>query len=140
MTAEECKQFQPPSHRVLALLADAFSRWQDNWYFNRAQPEMRHLRVYLERPFDKTKADEIMSLLIEERAGWAAKILLGRVLTSNEYGFRGRRTDASGNTYNPYEIIVGAMPNLGLMFPAHQAQHERRPVETPALADEGPHG
>ena len=83
---------------------------------------MQHLRVYLEREFDKTKADEIMSLSIEERAGWAAKVLLGRVLTSNEYGFRGRRTDSKGNTYNgadtyhinPYEIIVGAMPNLGL--------------------------
>jgi Dyp-type peroxidase family len=122
MNAAERARFHPPSHRVLALLADAFSRWQDNWYFNRAQPEMQHLRVYLEREFDKTKADEIMSLSIEERAGWAAKVLLGRVLTSNEYGFRGRRTDSKGNTYNgadtyhinPYEIIVGAMPNLGL--------------------------
>jgi hypothetical protein len=78
--------------------------------------------VYLERDFGKGKADEIMSLSIEERAGWAAKILIGRVLTSEEYGFRGRRTDAKGNTcngadtyhINPYEIIVGAMPNLGL--------------------------
>jgi Dyp-type peroxidase family len=122
LNKEERQHFQPPSHRVLALLADAFSRWQDNWYFDRAQGELSHLRVYLERDFGKAKADEIMSQSIEERAGWAAKVLVGRVLTSEEYGFRGRRTDANGNAYNgadtfhinPYEIIVGAMPNLGL--------------------------
>jgi len=118
LNKEERQHFQPPSHRVLALLADAFSRWQDNWYFDRAQGELSHLRVYLERDFGKAKADQIMSLSIEERAGWAAKVLVGRVLTSEEYGFRGRRTDARGNAYNgadtfhinPYEIIVGAMP------------------------------
>ena len=122
MSAEERKHFQPPSHRVLSLLADAFSRWQDNWYFNRAQPEIAHLRVYLERDFGKAKADEVMALSIEERAGWAARMLLGHVLTSDAYGFRGRRTDANGNVYNgadtyhinPYEILVGSMPNLGL--------------------------
>ncbi len=122
MNAEERKQLHPPSHRVLSLLADAFSRWQDNWYFNRAQPEMSHLRVYLERDFGKAKAEEVMELSIEERAGWAAKVLLGRVLTSDEYGFRGQRIDAKKNVYNgadtyhinPYEVLVGAMPNLGL--------------------------
>jgi Dyp-type peroxidase family len=122
MSSEERRKFHPPSHRVLALLADAFSRWQDNWYFDRAQPEMSHLRVYLERDFGKAAADQVMSLSIEERAGWTAKVLLGHVLTSDAYGFRGRRTDQNGNTYNgadtyhinPLEIIVGAMPNLGL--------------------------
>ena len=122
MSSEERRKFHPPSHRVLALLADAFSRWQDNWYFDRAQPEMSHLRVYLERDFGKAVADQVMSLSIEERAGWTAKVLLGHVLTSDAYGFRGRRTDQNGNAYNgadtyhinPLEIIVGAMPNLGL--------------------------
>jgi len=122
MSAEERSQFQPPSYRVLSLLADAFSRWQDNWYFNRAQPEMSHLCVYLNRYFGPDKAQEVMKLSIEERAGWAGKVLLGHVLTSDEYGFRGRRKDHNGNYYNgadtyhihPLEILVGAMPNLGL--------------------------
>ncbi len=143
MSAAERAQFQPPSHRVLALLADAFSRWQDNWYFNRAQPEMQHLRIYLEREFDKAKADEILSLSIEERAGWAAKVLLGRVLTSNDYGFRGRRTDSKGNTYNgadtyhinPYEIIVGAMPNLGLGQGKHLIDFARDEEQLPNFFD-----
>ena len=122
MSPAERQTFQPPSYRVLSLLADAFSRWQDNWYFDRAQREMSHLCVYLARDFGPAKAGEVMSLSIEERAGWAAKVLLGRVLTSDEYGFRGRRTDADGNIYNgadtyhinPLEILVGSMPNLGL--------------------------
>jgi Dyp-type peroxidase family len=122
MDAAERKNFQPPSYRVLTLLADAFSRWQDNWYFNRAQPEMSHLCVYLARYYGAAKAKEVMALSIEERAGWAAKVLLGNVLTSEDYGFRGRRTDAKGNVFNgadtyhihPFEILVGSMPNLGL--------------------------
>jgi hypothetical protein len=69
MSREERARLLSPSHRVLSLLADAFSRWQDNWYFDRAQPEMAHLRVYLERQFGKAKADEVMALSIEERAG-----------------------------------------------------------------------
>jgi Dyp-type peroxidase family len=122
MNDEEREMYLPPSHRVLSLLADAFSRWQDNWYFNRAQQEMSHLRVYLERYFGRVNAEEVMNLSIEERSGWATKILLGRVLVSDDYGFRGRRTDDQGNIYNgadtyhinPFEILVGAMPNLGL--------------------------
>ncbi len=122
MTTEERAKFHPPSHRVLLLLADAFSRWQDNWYFDRAQKEMPTLRACLESNFGKAEADKVMALSIEERSGWTARMLLGRVLTSDEYGFRGRRTDAKGNTYNgadtyhidPLEIIVGSMPNLGL--------------------------
>jgi Dyp-type peroxidase family len=122
MTGKERAHFRPPSPRVLSLLANVFSRWQDNWYCDRAQAEMAHLSVYLERELGRAKADEVMALSIEERAGWAAKVLLGRVLVSDEYGFRGQRTDDRGNAVNgadtyriqPTEIIVGAMPNLGL--------------------------
>jgi Dyp-type peroxidase family len=122
MSSEERKYFHPPSHRVLSLLADAFSRWQDNWYFDRAQQEIPHLRAYLEQHPSDGDANAVMSLSIEERAGWAAKILLGHLLTSDAYGFRGRRKDEHGNVYNgadtyhinPYEILVGSMPNLGL--------------------------
>ena len=119
---EDRKKVMPPSHRILSLLADAFSRWQDNWYFDRAQAELSHLRVYLERSSGKAKADEVMALSIAERGGWAAKVLLGQVLVSDEYGYRGRRPDAHGNPVNgadtyrihPADIIVGSMPNIGL--------------------------
>jgi Dyp-type peroxidase family len=122
MSSEERAQFHPPSYRVLLLMADAFSRWQDNWYFDRAQPEIPHLRTCLEQKFGKAEADKVMALSIEERSGWTAKMLLGHVLTSEDYGFRGRRTGPDGNVYNgadtyhinPLEILVGSMPNLGL--------------------------
>ncbi len=122
MTAEERATFLPPSHRVLTLLAGVFSRWQDNWYFDRSQKEFSHLRVYLEREDGREVAEKVMSLSIAERGGWATKVLLGRVLVSDEYGFRGRRKDGRGNLVNgadtyrihPSEILVGSMPNLGL--------------------------
>jgi Dyp-type peroxidase family len=121
MNEAERAEFRPPSNRVLSLLADAFSRWQDNWYFDRSQQELEHLSVYLERHLGAERADEIMGLSIEERSGWAAKMLLGTVLVGEEYGFRGRR-QVDGDLVNgadtfhiqPSEIIVGAMPNLGL--------------------------
>jgi pyruvate-formate lyase len=143
MSVDERREFQPPSYRVLSLLADAFSRWQDNWYFDRAQPEMSHLCVYLARYFGAAKAEEVMSLAIEERAGWAAKVLLGRVLASEDYGFRGRRTDSKGNIYNgadtyhinPLEILVGAMPNLGLGQGKHLIDYARAEEQLPNFFD-----
>jgi len=134
--AERAK-VMPPSHRVLTLLADAFSRWQDNWYFDRAQAELEHLSVYLERYYDKAKADEVMALSIAERGGWASKVLLGQVLVSDEYGYRGRRPDANGNPVNgadtyrihPADIIVGAMANIGLGQGKHLIDFAREDEE-----------
>jgi Dyp-type peroxidase family len=121
MNEAERTEFRPPSHRVLSLLANAFSRWQDTWYFDRSQQELEHLSTYLEQYLGADRAEEIMALSIEERSGWAAMMLLGRVLVSEEYGFRGRRqvngyvvSGADTFRIHPAEIIVGAMPNLGL--------------------------
>ncbi|HTR85268.1 MAG TPA: Dyp-type peroxidase [Reyranella sp.] len=133
----------PPSPRVLMLLAAAFSRWQDNWYFDRAQQEMAHLSVYLERYFGAEKAREVMALSIEERSGWTAKVLLGHLLVSDEYGFRGRRKDAKGNVYNgadtchidPYELIVGALPNLGLGQGKYLVDFAREDEQLPNFFD-----
>lgn len=127
------EKFLPPSNRVLKLLANAFSRWQDNWYFDRAQEELEPLSVYAERLFGRARADEIMALPVAERSGWAIKIALGEVFVSREYGFRGRRTDADGNTINgadtyrihPAELIVGALPNLGLGQGKHLIDYAR---------------
>jgi Dyp-type peroxidase family len=112
--------FQPPSMRVLSLLANTFARWQDNWYFDRKQEEMGHLRDYLTRQFDATKADEVMALPVMERKGWSIKMML-RLYASDAYGFRGirevnGRKVSGADTYriHPQEIIVGGMENLSL--------------------------
>ncbi len=122
MTVEERARFLPPSSRVLRLLANTFSRWQDAWYFDRAQQELDSLENYVEHQYGVEKAQEVMSLSVAERMGWAIKISLGSVFVSSEYGFRGRVRDKSGNWINgadtyriqPQELIVGALPNLGL--------------------------
>jgi len=122
MSGADREKYLPPTPRVLQLLGTAFSRWQDNWYFDRAQRELEHLCAYVARKHGPEKALEVMNLPIMERMGWAIKVSLGDVFTSDDYGFRGRRRDTHGNWYNgadtyslrPDELIVGAMPNLGL--------------------------
>jgi Dyp-type peroxidase family len=122
MSGEKRRTHLPPSNRVLQLLSDAFSRWQDNWYFSRAQQELEHLCAYVARLYGPAKAREVMGLPVVERMGWAIKVSLGSVFASEAYGFRGRRQDAQGDWINgadtyrihPVELIVGALPNIGL--------------------------
>ena len=120
-TGAERQRLDPPSSRVLQLLANTFSRWQDNWYFDRKQQELEHLSVYVERKHGAAKAAEVMSLSVAERMGWTVKVSLGDVFVSTEYGFRGRKSvDGDwingADTYriHPQELIVGALPNIGL--------------------------
>ncbi|MDI3288747.1 Dyp-type peroxidase [Polyangium sp. 15x6] len=122
MSGKDRERYLPPSNRVLKLLANAFSRWQDGWYFDRAQQELGHLSAYIEKKHGRAEADRVMALPVAERMAWAFKVALGDVFTSHEYGFRGRRRDEHGDWINgadtyriqPAELIVGALPNLGL--------------------------
>ncbi|WP_228151912.1 Dyp-type peroxidase [Acinetobacter seifertii] len=129
--------FKPPSNRILSLLENTFSLWQDNWYFNRKQEEIEHGIDYYIDEFDiSDKPENIMDLSIMVRKGWAIRLSL-QLFSSENYGFRGRkillnetgtmvpyssRLECKGkviygsDTYRimPDEIIVGAMPNLTL--------------------------
>ncbi len=139
-TAKEKEEDKTPSPRILSLLENSFSRWQDNWYIDRKQEELGHITQYFEKykkayPNSKVPKD-IMKESIMVRKGWAIRLSLHE-LTSENYGFRGQRflqDDGqlveinSGNqhtkgrvingadTYRiqPEEIIVGGMPNLSL--------------------------
>ncbi|KFA91630.1 Dyp-type peroxidase [Archangium violaceum] len=122
MSEEDREKYLPPSQRVLQLLSSTFSRWQDNWYFDRRQEELQHLCAYVARKYGADKAREVMGLPVVERMGWAIKMSLGDAFVDPAYGFRGRKQDAKGNWYNgadtyrihPAELIVGALPNIGL--------------------------
>eukprot|EP00250_Pteridium_aquilinum_P022195 c25321_g3_i1 orf=899-4873(+) len=121
MVGKDRQTYLPPSNRILRILSNVFSRWQDNWYFDRAQPELEPLNTYVEKYFSKEKADEVMQLSVAERMGWAIRMGVGYVFVSPEYGFRGRKPTPTGyisgaDTYriHPAELIVGALPNLGL--------------------------
>lgn len=122
MTGADREKYLPPSRRVLGLLATTFSRWQDNWYFDRAQEELAPLEFYLRDRLGDDEATRIMGLPVVERMGWAIRVSLGEVFAGEAYGFRGRRRDHDGNWVNgadtysmsPQELIVGGMPNLSL--------------------------
>ncbi len=139
MSAEDKTRYLPPSNRVLGLLGNIFSRWEDNWYFDRAQPEMKHLKFYVERQYGIEKASEVMSLSVAERMGWAIKMTVGDVLVSHEYGFRGRKKQDHDNWLNgadtyriqPQELIVGALPNLGLGQGRYVMDYAREDEEIP---------
>ena len=53
--ASERDAYGPPSNRVTRLLANAFSRWQDNWYLDRSQQELKHLSAYVARAYGEAR-------------------------------------------------------------------------------------
>ncbi|RBH46688.1 formate acetyltransferase, partial [Pseudomonas sp. MWU13-2860] len=60
---EQDKAFKrPPSARVQLLLANAFMRWQDNWYFDRKQQGLGHLRDWVAKKFGAAKVEDVMAL------------------------------------------------------------------------------
>jgi Dyp-type peroxidase family len=140
MSEEEKKEKKPPSNRILSLLENSFSRWQDNWYIDRKQEEFGHITEYI-KEFKKnypqsTAPEEIMDKSIMVRKGWSVRLTLHE-MTSKRYGFRGQlflhdygtmipvdssndctkgRVINGADTFRiqPEEIIVGGMPNLSL--------------------------
>jgi len=128
--------FKVPTNRVLSLLENIFSLWQDNWYFNRKQEEIKDdIRHYIAQYHGSDKPADIMNESIMIRKGWAIRLSL-HLFSSADYGFRGRKIRLEDGTLIPYssfrekdgtivygsdtfrispeEIIVGAMPNLSL--------------------------
>lgn len=128
--------FKAPSYRILSLLENIFSLWQDNWYFNRKQEEIKEdIRHYINAYQGTDKPADIMKESIMIRKGWAIRLSL-QLFSSADYGFRGRKIKMPDGSLHPYsafiedkgecvygsdtyrispeEIIVGAMPNLSL--------------------------
>lgn len=108
----------PPSTRILSLLLDCFTRWQDAWYVRKDQPEMGHLCEVVARDFGAAKAGEVMALPIAERKAWAIRMTC-RLYASEEYGRRGydwekRQEGADTFRIHPWELIAGALPDLSL--------------------------
>ena len=107
----------PPSDRVIRLLDYAFQQWNDQWFKRREMPKFPHLFSCVK----KLKGSGFEKASIMFRKGWAIKVSLARLLTTNKAAkledptFFGRRAD----TFNlhPDELIVGRMPpcfSLGL--------------------------
>lgn len=118
---------EPISLRILALLSNSFSSWQDNWYYDRKQEEMHSMEEYffgtengipksnllidntLQRKCDlikeelKLTSDNLYNTSIMLRKGLAIRLQLN-LLASDIYGFKGRRiyTDITKNEWIPY--------------------------------------
>ena len=135
MCEAERIKYNVPTNRILSLMENAFSRWQDNWYINRKQQEMDHITEYMAAYTGEDKPSDIMEESVMIRKGWAIRLTL-HLYTSEHYGFRGQRLMIGdqvvpfcghyqpeegeiingADTYRiePEEIIVGGMPNLSL--------------------------
>jgi Dyp-type peroxidase family len=128
--------FKVPTNRILSLMENIFSLWQDNWYFNRKQEEIKEdIRYYMDAYQGTDKPADIMKESIMVRKGWAIRLSL-QLFSTSDYGFRGRKIRFPDGSLHPYsafiepqgvcvygsdtyrispeEIIVGAMPNLSL--------------------------
>ena len=94
--------FNPPSNRILSLLENTFSLWQDNWYFNRKQEEIEQGVDYYINQFNiHDKPENIMGLSIMLRKGWAIRLSL-QLFSSEKYGFRGRKILLKNGEMIPY--------------------------------------
>ena len=107
----------PPSDRVLVLLDYAFQQWNDQWFKRREMPKFPHLLIATS--VRKRGVLEHASIMI--RKGWAIKVSLGRLFTTNKAAKLEHPTFFGGkaDTFNlhPDELIVGRMPrgfSLGL--------------------------
>ena len=108
----------PPSDRVLCLLDYTFQQWNDQWFKRREMPKFPHLLKVISV---KKTSSLLHNASIMIRKGWAIKVSLGRLFTTNKTGkledptFFGRKADTF--SLHPDELIVGRMPpcfSLGL--------------------------
>lgn len=133
MAADDPDKNNPPSHRILELISDSFTRWQDTWYFPKDQQEMEHICAYIARDpeFGPQKAGEVMHASIPIRKAWAIRMTC-RLFASEQYGYRGKklrdgveREGADTFRIHPKELIVGAMPDLSLAQGRYVMDYQR---------------
>ncbi|MDJ0628958.1 MAG: Dyp-type peroxidase [Rhodobacter sp.] len=102
-----------PSARILALTANAFSRWRDNWYQLRDIPRIPHLKHYL-----GPDEQHILDASVTVRKGVAIRKTLGTVLTHADpsYPLDPESHAWKGDTFrlHPQDLLFGVMPELSL--------------------------
>jgi Dyp-type peroxidase family len=97
------------SDRIMILLGQTFSRWNDTWQKKVVMPSPGHLKNYLDEPHWKSFQSIGDSESAALRKGLAIKISLSDVLQRQQY-----RDQALLFNIKPYEIIVGNLPPLTL--------------------------
>lgn len=97
------------SDRIMLLLGQTFSEWNDSWEKIQSMPSLGHLSTHLNKPQWKKYNKIGNSKSAALRKGLSIKISLSDVLLSDSY-----KEKAGLNNIKPYEIIVGNMPPLTL--------------------------
>ncbi|WP_144394673.1 Dyp-type peroxidase [Pleionea sediminis] len=97
------------SDRILLLLSQNFSRWNDTWEKPQIMPSPGHLRDHLSNDKWKKYQKYATSKSAALRKGLAIKISLSDVLLQEQY-----RELAGLHNIKPYELLVGNMPPLTL--------------------------
>lgn len=130
----------PPSDRVLGLLDYAFQQWNDEWFKRREMPKFPHLFTTL----SARRRNTVENASVMIRKGWAMKVSLGRLLTTNkkakleDVSFFGRRADSFN--LHPNEIIVGRMSKcfslgLGRAVMPYLREEEKMPAFFKGLSE-----
>ena len=97
------------SDRIMVLLGQTFSRWNDTWQKPCEMPYLGHLNDYLAEPRWHEFSDIGQSSSAALRKGLAIKISLSDVLRRDKF-----RDEAKLFNIKPYELIIGNMPPLTL--------------------------
>jgi pyruvate-formate lyase len=97
------------SDRIMALLGQTFSRWNDTWAKKPAMPSLGHLQDHLQNKRWQAYRQYGDSSSAALRKGLAIKISLSDVLQQDKF-----INQAGLFTLKPNEIIVGNMPPLTL--------------------------
>ena len=119
------KDLMPPSPRIMRLISKTFNLWQDTWYFDRKQQEMKNLKNYItefsEEPTYKQFLNQIgdtsdlSSVSVALRSGLAMYTALGHVVSTHEYGCRGLNSSGlnGANTFHlePEDLLAGGTAN-----------------------------
>lgn len=110
----EIPDLNPPSPRILRIVSRTFTLWQDTWYYNRRQAEMKHLQDYIsENPafldtLQSATGYNLADLRDHERYpkisrairnGLAIYYNLSHLVSTKEYGCRG---PIGGDPKNPF--------------------------------------
>lgn len=97
------------SDRIMILLGQTFSEWNDSWEKKVTMPALGHLQDHLTKAKWKSYGEIGKSQSAALRKGLAIKISLSDVLLTDIY-----KEKAGLNNIKPHEIIVGNMPPLTL--------------------------
>ena len=133
-----------PSRRVLRLLNFSFLNWNDQWFKRLEIPKFPNLLdsgVLPPKIREKVQGESVMI-----RKGWAIKMTLGSVFTTDEISELEGETESffkrEYNTFSihPDELIVGQMPatfslGLGKVVMPYLRQDEKMPAFVKGLSE-----